>query len=186
MGELEAAATQMPMWLNVFTGIVLALGGLEFFKWIFSLDIFRRKGKAEAKEAEANAHQQATTAEQQEAELRRHELETAYQMIEQMKQQNAYLGEQIKLQRQEKEEDRKIKGELRMKVAEHERILIGIQKAWNIEMSKKRDAERHYCGVENCSARKPRMGEYETETTDLEAIIAQGGGLRSKKQKAKE
>ena len=78
MEEFEVgmeAAKQMPMWVNVFIGIVAALGGWEAIKYLISLRANRKKDKAEADEAAAVAHQQAATAGQTDADWRQKELE---------------------------------------------------------------------------------------------------------------
>lgn len=162
---MEAVNT-MPLWVNVFLAIVAGLGGWEAIKYLISLGANRRKDKAEAQQEE-------TTAAQQQAELVRHQIETSNQMLEQMKMQNAYLGEQIAAYQQEKVEDRQLKKEYRYRIEELERKTDGLQAAFSREVTKKRDAERHYCAVENCTKRIPKMGEYSTETTDINAIMEQ-------------
>ena len=163
----------LPMWVNVFIGIVAALGGWEAIKYLISLGANRRKDKAEAQTEEAHAKQEEVTAAQQQAELVRHQIETSNQMLEQMKQQNSYLGEQIAVYQQEKNEDRQLKKEYRYRIEELERVTGGLKKAFAEVVAKKADAERHYCAVENCMSRVPKMGDYATDNPDVEAILAQ-------------
>lgn len=158
------AVNSMPLWVNVFLAIVAGLGGWEAIKYLISLGANRRKDKAEAAQEE-------TTAAQQQAELVRHQIETSNQMLEQMKQHNAYLGEQISTYQQEKIEDRKLKQEYRYRIEELERKTDGLQTAFNREVAKKRDAERHYCATEKCQHRVPKMGDYATDTADINAIL---------------
>lgn len=171
MGEMEAVTGALPMWLNIFLAIVAGLGGWEAIKYLISLGANRRKDKAEAQQEEAHAKQEETTAQQQQAELVRHQIETSNQMLEQMKLQNAYLGEQISVYQQEKVEDRKLKKEYRFRIEELERKTDGLQLAFNREVAKKRDAERHYCATEKCQHRVPKMGDYATDTADINAIL---------------
>ena len=143
----------LPMWVEVFIGIATALGGWEAIKYLLSLRANRRKDKAEAVQEEM-------TAAQQQAELVRHQLETSAQMLEQMKAQNTYFAEQVKAYEADKEEDRKLKRELRLTVAEHERKIDGLQRAFNESETRRRAAERLFCSVEECPQRVPPLGTY--------------------------
>lgn len=156
------AAGQMPMWVNVFIGIVAALGGFEFFKWIASLDIWRKKGKSEAKEAEAVAHQQVAAAGQQDADWRQKELELMTAFVQTAKEQYEDLTRRYDELKAEKNEDRKIKQELRLKMTEHERKIDGLQRAFTESESRRIAAERLYCSVESCTKRHPPMGTYDS------------------------
>ena len=160
---VQAAQSALPMWLNVFLGIVGAVGGLEFVKWIASLDIWRKKGKAEAKKEEAQAKQEDNTAAQQQADLVSTQIETSKQMLEQMKQHNEYQAELIKSYEQEKLEDRKIKHELRLEVTDLKRQVLGIQEALTREVSIRKATERMYCSNEACKRRKPTKGTYSAD-----------------------
>lgn len=166
------AAGKMPLWLNMFLAIIAAFGGLELVKYLFSLRANRRKDTAEAQQEEAHAKQEEATVAHQQAELVRHQIETSNQMLEQMKQQNAYLGEQIAAYQQDKTEDRQLKKEYRYRIDELERVTSGLQRAFVEIVAKKRDAERHYCAVEDCPNRVPKMGDYITDTPDIDAIMS--------------
>lgn len=166
MEDLGIQAAQMPMWLNVFIGIATAFGGIELIKWIASFDIFRRKGKAEAKEADAVAHQQAATAGQQDADWRQKELDLMTSIVDTTQKQYEDLKGKYDELKSEKDEDRKIKSELRMKLSEHERKLDGLQRAFTESESRRRSAERLYCSVESCPSRHPPLGTYDS-TKDL-------------------
>lgn len=168
MNEIEIATRMMPLWFEVFLGVAGAFGGLELLKWFASLDIFRRKVKAEAQTQEAQAKQEAITAEQQQNALVHQQLEMSSQMLAQMKQHNAYLGEQLATYQQEKLEDRKLKSEYRYRISELERSVAGMKAVFGREVAKKKDAELHYCANEKCTIRIPKMGEYSTETPSVE------------------
>lgn len=168
---VNEAASKMPIWLDVFLGILAALGGLEFVKWIASLDIWRKKGKAEVKKEEAQAKQEDNTAAQQQANLVSTQIETSKQMLEQMKQHNEYQAALLKSYELEKLEDRKIKQELRYKVTEHERKIEGLQRAFTESESRRIAAERLYCAKESCKIRKPPIGTYSSENPKPAAAV---------------
>lgn len=178
----EVAQSTMPLWLNIAIAIAGTFGGLELIKWLFSLRANRRKDTAQA-------DQEEKTAEQQAADLRRHELDTAYQMLEQVKAQNQYLGEQIKAYHEDKAQDRELKesmrrelAELKMAQVEQERKMLGLQKAFTESETRRKNAERFYCVVEHCPQRRPPIGTY---STDAEmAIIARDSHGRFTKKSA--
>lgn len=169
MEELGMQAGQMPMWVNVFIGIAAALGGFEFIKWIVGLIVnwraHRRKESAEAKEADAVAHQQVATAGQQDADWRQKELELMTAFVGTAKQQYEDLTRRYEELKAEKDEDRKIKSELRMTVAQHERKIDGLQRAFTESESRRISAERYYCAVEGCTLREPPLGTYDSSKT---------------------
>ena len=146
----------MPMWVNVFIGIVAGLGGLEFIKYLLSLRANRRKDKAEAKQQEA-------TAGQQDAELREKELHVLNQIAEAAKGQLEEWKHSYEALKAEKEEDRRIKAELRMDVAKLKRQVAGQQETINLEIAARKSAERLYCSNEDCTIRKPSIGTYHSE-----------------------
>lgn len=153
----------MPMWVNVFIGIVAGLGGLEFIKYLLSLRANRRKDKAEAKQQEA-------TAGQQDAELRQKELDLLNQIVETTKQQYGELKERYdellterKSDRAEMDALRKEVAELRIWKAEQERKTEGLQRAFTESESRRKAAERLYCADESCTKRRPPIGTYHSE-----------------------
>lgn len=170
MEEFEVgieAAKQMPMWVNVFIGIVAALGGWEAIKYLISLRANRRKDKAEADEAAAVAHQQAATAGQTDADWRQKELELMTSFVTTAKMQYEDLSQQYATLKEEKEEDRKIKAELRKELnemrviqSEQERKLVGLQRAFTESETRRIASERLFCSVEDCKLRKPPIGTY--------------------------
>jgi hypothetical protein len=166
MEELGMQAGQMPMWVNVFIGIAAALGGFEFIKWIVGLIVNwrarRRKESAEAKEADAVAHQQVAAAGQQDADWRQKELELMTAFVQTAKEQYEDLTRRYDELKAEKNEDRKIKQELRLKMTEHERKIDGLQRAFTESESRRIAAERLYCSVESCTKRHPPMGTYDS------------------------
>ncbi|MBQ3950771.1 MAG: hypothetical protein II661_09870 [Bacteroidales bacterium] len=163
-----------PLWVQVFSGIMLALGGLEFIKWaghhIANWRAERQKNSAEAKQEEAVAHQQAATAGQQDADWRQKELELMTSIVSTTKQQYEDLARQYNDMKVEKEEDRKIKlelrkelGELKLDLADQKRIVGGLQKAFTESETQRKKAERLYCSDEACHHRVPPLGTYSTD-----------------------
>lgn len=156
---MEAAKT-MPVWLDMFLAIVAALGGWEAVKYLLSLRANRRKDKAEADEADAVAHQQAATAGEMDAAWRKNELDLLNSFVETAKvQYNDLL--------KEKEEDRRIKAELRSElrryeheVLENTRKIEGLQRAFTEEIARRRSLERLYCSNETCKRRQPPLGTF--------------------------
>lgn len=180
---VETAGGTIPMWVNVFVGVVGALGGWEATRYILSLRANRRKDKAEACEAEAMAHQQAATAGQQDADWRQKELELMTRFVETAKQQYDDLTRRYDELMKEKEEDRKIKTQLRQEMKryvqesqEMTRKLEGLQRAFTEEVSRRKAVERLYCSVETCRRRIPPVGEF-----SLDPVPVKG---RSKRQAA--
>lgn len=152
---MEETITTMPTWLNMTLAIATAFGGIEFVKWLVSLGAHRRKDKAQAKQEEA-------TAGQQDADLRQKEYELMNQFVETAKQQFEDMKGRYDMLLAEKNDDRKIKAELRIKVAELERKTDGLQRAFTESESRRRSAERLYCSVESCTKRKPPIGTYDS------------------------
>jgi hypothetical protein len=142
--------------LSMVASIIVALGGIELVKFLFNLRYHRRASSAQA-------DQEETTAEQKAADLRRHELETANQMLAQVKEQNAYLGEQIKEYNRDKEEDRRLKSEMRYEIAELKRKTAGLQDEFTKSETRRKQAERYYCAVESCKRRRPPLGTYSSD-----------------------
>lgn len=54
-------------------------------------------------------------------------------------------------------------GELRITVGRLSRKVLGFEKAFSIEIAKKKDAERKICNLEYCDKRKPPIGSFATE-----------------------
>ena len=52
-------------------------------------------------------------------------------------------------------------------IQEHERKLKGMQKAMDIEISKKKQAERFVCFNVNCPVREPQLGTFDAENPPL-------------------
>lgn len=152
--------TTLPMWVNVFLGIVAALGGWEAIKYVLSLRANRRKDKAAADEADAVAHQQ-------DAEWRQKELELVTSFVDTAKRQYEDVVQRYDEMKAEKKEDRRIIAELRKEIselkivqAEHERKVIGLQRAFSESETRRRAAERLYCDVEECPKRNPPLGTF--------------------------
>lgn len=133
--------------------IAAAFGGIELLKWLVSIGAHRRKDKAQAKQEE-------TTAGKQEADLRQKEYELMNQFVETAKQQFEDMKGRYDTLLAEKNDDRRIKVELRIKVAELERKTDGLQRAFNESESRRRSAERLYCSDESCLKRRPPIGTY--------------------------
>lgn len=170
----------MPMWVNVFIGIVAALGGWEAIKYLLSLRANRRKDKAEAQ-------QQENTALQQDVDIRKAEYELMKKFIEQYKDRNEELQSELKEYKADKAEDRKLKEELRkelaevkMNQAEQERRIKGLQTAFTESETRRKNAERFYCVVENCPQRHPPMGTFSTDA-EMAIITRDSRGRFAKK-----
>lgn len=145
----------MPMWVNVFIGIAAALGGWEAIKYVISLRANRRKDKAEAGQQEAIAGQQ-------DADWRQKELELMTSFVNTAKEQYEDLTKRYDEMKQEKDFDRKIKQELRLKLSEHERKIEGLQRAFTESETRRKAAERLYCADEKCPKRRPPLGTYDS------------------------
>ncbi len=152
-GVLEGG---MPLWINVALAILAALGGLELVKYLISLRANRRKDKAQAAQEEASAGTQ-------DAEWRKNELELMNQFVETAKQQFEDLKQRYDTLLEEKKEDRKLKQEYRLQLAEHERKIEGLQRAFSESETRRKRSERLYCSEENCVKRKPPLGTYDSE-----------------------
>jgi hypothetical protein len=161
---VEAAGGGVGQWLKLVSAVIVGLGGaagiLELIKYLFSLRAHRRKDNAEAKKEEASAGQQ-------DAELREKELHVLNQIADAAKAQlyewkQAYAD--VKAEREalkaDKEEDRRIKSELRMELAKVKRQCNGVQETLNLEIAARRSAERLYCDNEACLIRHPPKGTY--------------------------
>ena len=151
-GVLEGG---MPLWINVALAVLAALGGLELVKYLISLRANRRKDKAQAAQEEASASQQ-------DAEWRKNELELMNQFVETAKQQFQDLKQRYDTLLDEKKEDRKLKQQYRLQLAEHERKIEGLQKAFNESETRRRMSERMYCTDVTCAKRQPPLGTYDS------------------------
>ena len=153
----------MPMWVNVFIGIVAALGGLEFIKYLLSLRANRRKDKAEAAQGEALAGQSDADLRQKELALLNDIVETTKQQYGELKQRYDELLVERKADREEMDALRKEVAELRVWKAEQERKTEGLQRAFTESESRRKAAERMYCADEACTKRRPPIGTYHGE-----------------------
>ena len=151
----EMVTSSIPEWLNVTIGFIAALGGLELFKYLISLRANRRKDKAQAAQEEASASQQ-------DAEWRKNELELMNQFVETAKQQFQDLKQRYDTLLDEKKEDRKLKQQYQLQLAEHDRKIEGLQKAFNESETRRRMSERMYCTDVTCAKRQPQLGTYDS------------------------
>lgn len=174
MAIITEATSKLPLWANVVIGITVSFGGLEFIKYLVGLFVNwranKRKNSAEAKESEAVAHQQVATAGQQDADWRQKELELMTSFVDTAKKQYADLTQRYEELKEEKEEDHKIKQELRKEIRalnlwklEQERKTEGLQRAFTESESRRIAAERLYCSREECKKRKPPIGTYSSD-----------------------
>lgn len=150
------AMNNLPMWLNVFLGIVAALGGWEGFKYLLSLRANRRKNKAEAGQQEAIAGQQ-------DAELRQKELDLLNQIVATTKTQYGELKQRYDELLAERKEDRiemdslrREVAELKVALAEQDRKTAGLQRAFTESESKRAEAERYFCAMASCTSRQSK------------------------------
>ena len=151
----EMVTSSIPEWLNVTIGFITALGGLELVKYLISLRANRRKDKAQAAQEEASASTQ-------DAEWRKNELELMNQFVETAKQQFQDLKQRYDTLLEEKKEDRKLKQEYRLQLAEHERKIDGLQKAFTESEARRRMSELKYCTDVTCAKRQPPLGAYDS------------------------
>ena len=152
---MEETLITMPTWLNMTLAIATAFGGIELLKWLASLRAHRRRDRAQAKQEEASAAQSDT-------DWRQKELELMTSFVNTAKGQYDDLTRRYDDLKGEKEEDRRIKQELRLKVSEHERKIDGLQRAFTESESRRIAAERLYCSVESCTNRRPPIGTYDS------------------------
>lgn len=163
----DAAGGGVGQWLKLVSAVIVALGGaagiLELLKYLFSIRANRRKNTAEAKQQEA-------TAGRQDAELREKELhvlnqiaEAAKGQLEEWKQAYADVKAEREALKADKEEDRRIKSELRMELAKVQRQCNGVQVTLSNEIAARRAAERMYCDNEACTMRHPPKGTYHSD-----------------------
>lgn len=157
----------MPSWVTIVLAILSALGGFEFIKWLINIRSNKRKSDAVASQENAKAGQEDVL-------LRRQEYELLTSMLDTNKAQYLALKQDYDEIRSERIEQKKEIAALRMSLSKTERIVFGLQKAMKLEVSKKKDAEMHYCCVEGCENRKPKIGEYHTETVDFYGMIEEG------------
>ena len=54
--------------------------------------------------------------------------------------------------------------ELKLRVAENERKVMGMQKVIENEFRERRKAEHNICFVDECELRKPRLGTYKKDS----------------------
>lgn len=156
----DAAGGGVGQWLKLVLAVIAGLGGgtviLEIFKYLVSLPFHRRKDKAEAKKEEA-------TAGQQDAELREKEITVLNKIVEAAKEQLDEFKQANVALKAEKEEDRRIKSELRMELAKVKRQCNGVQTTLSAEIAARRAAERLYCDNETCTLRHPPKGTYHSD-----------------------
>lgn len=152
--------SKMPIWLDMFIGVIAAIGGLEGLKYLLSLRAHRDKDNAEAHSAAAEAGQSDADWRQKEFQLMTSIVETTKHQYEEVSQQ---LQQERKRAEDEKNEDRKIKSKLRVAVAELERKVDGLQRAFTESESRRKNAERFFCSKETCKQRIPPLGKYTSD-----------------------
>ena len=170
----------MPMWVNVFIGIVAALGGWEAIKYILSLRANRRKEKAEAGQQEALAGQSDADLRQKELELLNQIVETTKSQYGELKQRYDELLEERKDDRKEMDALRKEVAELKLALAEQERKTSGLQRAFTESETRRLEAERYFCAFENCTKRQPPFGTYKPEIGDYVSINDEVAAVQAK------
>ena len=167
MDEFEIGmqtASHIPMWLQMAVamagGMVTALGGWEAIKYLLSLRANRRKDKAEAAQGEALAGQQDAELRQKELDLLNQIVETTKAQYGELKQRYDELLMERKADREEMDALRKEVAELKLQLAEQERKTAGLQRAFTESETKRLEAERYFCAIENCTKRRPPFGSY--------------------------
>ena len=133
--------------------LLVALGGFEFIKYIISFAAHRRKENAQAKQEEAVAGQNDAELRQKELDLLNGIITTTKEQFEELKGKYDDLAKQAKADA--------------YLIAQNDRRIRGLERAFQKEVAKKKNAELHYCGDESCTKRQPEMGQYHTETIDI-------------------
>ena len=162
--SVEAAEGGMMQWLKLVGAVIAGLGGaaglLELMKYLFSLTAHRRKDKAEAKMEEANAGRQDAELREKELHVLNQIAEAAKGQLDEWKQAYADAKAEREALKADKEEDRKIKSELRMEVAKLQRQYNGVQLTLKNEIAARHATERLFCDNEACLIRHPPKGTY--------------------------
>lgn len=189
MNEIEIGmqtASRLPMWLDVFIGIVTALGGWEAIKYLLSLRANRRKDKAAAAQGEALAGQSDADLRQKELALLNDIVETTKQQYGELKQRYDELLLERKADRAEMDALRKEVAELKLQLTEQGRKTAGLQRAFTESETKRLEAERLYCAVADCTQRVPPIGTYGNEASgsikpDVQPVVRDKKGRFTKK-----
>ena len=189
MNEFEIGmqtASHLPMWLDVFIGIVAALGGWEAIKYLLSLRANRRKDKAEAAQGEALAGQSDADLRQKELALLNDIVETTKQQYGELKQRYDELLVERKADRQEMADLRREVAELRLALADNEKETTELRRAFDDSEARRKEAERLYCAVADCTQRVPPIGTYGNEASggikpDGQPVIRDKKGRFTKK-----
>ena len=139
---------------------VLLTGGL--ISSVFFYNENKRKAKAEVSKANAEAKKEYASANMVDAEASNGLINVLNGMSGYMKEMMKYnqevnlkLLEDIKNKDANIEEFKKEIASLKLKVAENDRKLVGLQKAFDNEVSLRLEAEKNKCVVENCKLRQP-------------------------------
>lgn len=133
--------------------LLVALGGFEFIKYLLSLKSHKKKEEMQAKQEEAVAGQNDAELRQKELELLNGIITTTKEQFEELKTKYDGLAKQAKADA--------------YLIAQNDRRIRGLERAFQKEVAKKKNAELHYCGDESCTKRQPEMGQYHTETIDI-------------------
>lgn len=168
----------LPMWVNVFIGIVAALGGWEAIKYLLSLRANRRKDKAQAKQEEA-------TAGQQDADLRQKELDLLNQIVETTKQQYGELKQRYDELLKERKADREEMDALRKEVSELRTTTGNLQRAFAESETSRLEAERYFCAFESCTKRQPPFGTYKPDASGIVSINDEAATVQVKERDPK-
>lgn len=133
--------------------LLVALGGFEFIKYLLSLKSHKKKEEMQAKQEEAVAGQNDADLRQKELDLLNGIISTTKAQFEELR---AKYEELLKQSREDA-----------YKISQNDRRIRGLERAFQKEVIKKKQAELHYCGDESCPNRKPKMGDYQTDTIDI-------------------
>ena len=174
MDEIEIGmqtASHIPMWLQMAVamagGMVTALGGWEAIKYLLSLRANRRKDKAEAAQGEALAGQSDADLRQKELALLNDIVETTKQQYGELKQRYDELLVERKADRQEMADLRREVAELRLALADNEKETTELRRAFDDSEARRKEAERLYCAVAECTQRVPPIGTYGNEASGI-------------------
>lgn len=142
-------------WTTIIVTLVTVLLSGGIFGSIVFYNENKKKAKAEAKKEDASANVEDASAANTLLGVLNGFKTYMEEIISYNQKVNLKLLEDIRSKDADIEEFKKEIASLKQKVAENERKLIGLQKAFDTEMSARLEAEKNKCVVENCKLRQP-------------------------------
>lgn len=142
-------------WTTIIVTLVTVLLSGGIFGSIVFYNENKKKAKAEAKKEDASANVEDASAANTLLGVLNGFKTYMEEIISYNQKVNLKLLEDIRSKDSDIEEFKKEIASLKQKVAENERKLIGLQKAFDTEMSARLEAEKNKCVVEKCKLRQP-------------------------------